>query len=174
MQSLPTKNHVYQLPTVDPATVATGTKSNLKVREAKQSSGQQAMQSLLISQQLGAINSGVVTEQVAASIMAQVLSGLAYMHERNISHRDMKPENIIFNPRTGQVKIIDFGFACVSKDKLRVFCGTPSYMSPEIVAKREYSGPSADIWACGVILFVLLTGTVPFKATTEKELFRKI
>lgn len=47
-------------------------------------------------------------------------------------------------------------------------------MSPEIVAKRDYSGPRADIWACGVILFVLLTGTVPFKAQTEKDLFRKI
>ena len=57
------------------------------------------------------------------------------MHSRNISHRDMKPENVIYNPQTGEVKIIDFGFACISKDKLRVFCGTPSYMSPEIVAK---------------------------------------
>ena len=67
--------------------------------------------------------------------MAQILSGLAYMHSRNISHRDMKPENVIYNPQTGMVKIIDFGFACISKDKLRVFCGTPSYMSPEIVAR---------------------------------------
>ena len=106
--------------------------------------------------------------------MAQVLSGLAYMHAKNISHRDMKPENIIYNPLTGDVKIIDFGFACISREKLRVFCGTPSYMSPEIVSKREYNGPSADIWACGIILFVLLTGTVPFKAQTEKDLFRKI
>ena len=116
----------------------------------------------------------MVTEAVAARIMAQILAGLAYMHARNISHRDMKPENIIYNPLTGQIKIIDFGFACISKEKLRVFCGTPSYMSPEIVAKRDYSGPRADIWACGVILFVLLTGTVPFKAQTEKDLFRKI
>ena len=106
--------------------------------------------------------------------MAQILSGLAYMHSRNISHRDMKPENVIYNPRTGVVKIIDFGFACISKEKLRVFCGTPSYMSPEIVARQAYSGPAADIWACGVILYVLLNGTVPFKAKTEKDLFRKI
>ena len=67
--------------------------------------------------------------------MVQILSGLAYMHSRNISHRDMKPENVIYNPQTGMVKIIDFGFACISKEKLRVFCGTPSYMSPEIVAR---------------------------------------
>ncbi len=86
----------------------------------------------------------------------------------------MKPENIIFNPATGVVKVIDFGFACFAKEKLRVFCGTPSFMSPEIVAKKEYLGPAADVWACGVILFVLLTGSVPFKGTTEKDLFRKI
>mmetsp|Transcript_36603 Transcript_36603/g.48059 ORF Transcript_36603/g.48059 Transcript_36603/m.48059 type:complete len:107 (+) Transcript_36603:1295-1615(+) len=106
--------------------------------------------------------------------MAQVLQALAYMHAKNICHRDMKPDNIIFNAKTGAVKVIDFGFACVSKEKLRVFCGTPSYMSPEIVAKRDYIGSAADLWACGVILFACLTGTVPFKAQTEKELFRKI
>ena len=72
------------------------------------------------------------------------------------------------------VKIIDFGFACISKERLRVFCGTPSYMSPEIVGNQAYNGASADIWACGVMLYALLTGTVPFKAQTEKELFRKI
>jgi len=96
------------------------------------------------------------------------------MHEQNVSHRDMKPDNIIYNPTTGSVKLIDFGFACSSKEKLRVFCGTPSFMSPEIVAKKEYRGPAADIWACGIILYSLLTGTVPFKAQTEKDLFRKI
>ena len=89
-------------------------------------------------------------------------------------HRDMKPDNVIYNPATGIVKIIDFGFACVAREKLRVFCGTPSFMSPEIVAKREYRGAAADIWACGIILYACLTGTVPFKAQTEKDLFRKI
>lgn len=96
--------------------------------------------------------------------MAQVLQALSYMHCRNISHRDMKPDNIIYNPTTGVVKIIDFGFATISRERLRVFCGTPSYMSPEIVSKKEYSGPAADIWACGVILYVLLCGCTPFKA----------
>ena len=96
------------------------------------------------------------------------------MHARNISHRDVKPENIIYNPSTGMIKIIDFGFACISKERLRVFCGTPSYMCPEIVGNQAYSGAAADVWACGVMLYALLTGTVPFKAQTEKELFRKI
>lgn len=72
------------------------------------------------------------------------------------------------------VKLIDFGFACVSREKLRVFCGTPSYMAPEIVNKKDYLGSAADMWASGVLLFVMLTGQVPFKSTTEKDLYRKI
>lgn len=117
---------------------------------------------------------GSVREDVASHILSQVLAGLAYTHQHNICHRDIKPENIMFDPETGLVKIIDFGFACSSKEKLRVFCGTPSFMSPEIVSSREYSGPAADVWACGVILFLMLTGELPFKSSLEKELFRKI
>ena len=68
------------------------------------------------------------------------------------------------------VKIIDFGFStCFSNDKkVKLFCGTPSYMSPEIVSKQESFGPPSDIWAAGVVLYVLLTGTYPFKALHSK------
>jgi serine/threonine protein kinase len=63
----------------------------------------------------------------------------------------------------------------MSKERLKIFCGTPSYMSPEIVSKKEYYGGPSDIWACGVLLYNLLVGTFPFKSvTTEKDLFRKI
>ena len=113
-------------------------------------------------------------EHIAASIVAQILAGLAFAHSKSICHRDMKPENIIYDPESGQIKIIDFGFAVISKEKLRIFCGTPSYMSPEIVGKRDYLGSAADVWACGAILFVLLVGQVPFKSNNEKELYRKI
>jgi|LakMenE18May11ns_1017448.scaffolds.fasta_scaffold9806613_2 MAP/microtubule affinity-regulating kinase len=80
----------------------------------------------------------------------------------------------MYDPHSSTIKIIDFGFACSSKDKLRVFCGTPSYMSPEIVSKRDYWGPAADVWACGVILFMMMTGNLPFKSQNEKDLFKKI
>ena len=100
----------------------------------------------------------LMAEPIVAIILHQVLQALNYAHSKNVSHRDLKPENIMYNPRNHQVKIIDYGFACVSKDKLKVFCGTPSYMAPEIVNKKEYFGPSADIWSCGVLLFVMLTG----------------
>ena len=80
----------------------------------------------------------------------------------------------MIDPETNVVKLIDFGFACACREQLRVFCGTPSYMSPEIVSHREYWGQAADLWACGVILFLMLTGSLPFKSHSEKELFRKI
>ena len=116
----------------------------------------------------------LMPETTVAFIFEQVLRALAYMHDKDVYHRDLKPSNIMFNPRTQQIKLIDFGFACHAKEKLRVFCGTPSYMSPEIVNKKEYLGSAADVWAAGVLLFVTLTGQVPFKAKTEQELFRKI
>ena len=68
----------------------------------------------------------------------------------------------MYHPRNHQVKIIDYGFACVSKDKLKVFCGTPSYMAPELVAKKDYLGQPVDIWALGVLLYKMLTGYYPF------------
>lgn len=70
----------------------------------------------------------------------------------------------MLDPLTKQVKIIDFGFACSCKERLRVFCGTPSYMSPEIVSNKEYSGGAVDVWACGILLYLMLTGRLPFKA----------
>lgn len=105
--------------------------------------------------------------------------GLAYCHSKNISHRDIKLENILVNYNSPEktTKIIDFGFAAQTKDsceKLRTFCGTPAYMSPELTKKKEYSGPASDNWAAGVLLYTLLFGTQPFKARTEADLFRLI
>ena len=115
------------------------------------------------------------SETECAVIFRQVMSAIEYIHALDIFHRDIKLENILIEGKTGAVKLIDFGFSCLSKDKLKIFCGTPSYMSPEIVSKREYFGGPSDIWACGVLLYSLLFGTFPFKSvTTEKELFRKI
>ncbi len=99
---------------------------------------------------------------------------MQYIHGQDVAHRDIKLENILIEPESKVTKIIDFGFCCGSKDKLKIFCGTPSYMAPEIVCKREYYGAPSDIWACGVLLYVMLCGTFPFKSSFEKDLFRKI
>lgn len=94
--------------------------------------------------------------------------------EYKFPFRDIKLENILVESKTNKVKIIDFGFCCQSKEKLRVFCGTPSYMSPEIVSKKDYFGPPSDIWATGILIYSLLCGSFPFKSPFEKELYRKI
>jgi len=97
------------------------------------------------------------------------------MHSKSIVHRDLKLDNILIN-QMDEVKLIDFGFAvkCDQKEKLTTFCGTPHYMDPDLVKKHPYYGQGADVWALGVILFILLTGRLPFFAEFEADLFRKI
>mgnify|MGYP000891366615 FL=1 len=73
-----------------------------------------------------------------------------------------------------QIKLIDFGFSVNSRSRLNTYCGTPSYMAPEIAAKTSYEGWQVDIWACGVLLYVMLCGSYPFRGLDEKELYRKI
>ena len=96
------------------------------------------------------------------------------MHQNNIYHRDIKMENILIS-KTKNVKLIDLGFSIQAvKQKLKLFCGTPSYMSPEIVLKKEYRGGPADVWAIAVVLFAIHCGAFPFKSPIERELYRKI
>ena len=115
-------------------------------------------------------------EDKAKRIIKQVLSTLAYLHERNVTHRDIKLENIIIDAKKGTIKLIDFGFCCCTSPdiKLKVFCGTPSYMCPEIVMKKEYIGPPTDIWAAGILFYAMLCGQFPFRGTSDKELYKKI
>ena len=114
-------------------------------------------------------------EEKARRLIKQLLMALDYLHERHVAHRDIKLENIIIDHRE-HMKLIDFGFCCSSPPdtKLRVFCGTPSYMSPEIVLRKDYAGPLADIWASGILLYAMLCGRFPFKGTDTKDLYKKI
>ncbi len=97
------------------------------------------------------------------------------MHSKNICHRDIKLENILLDENLN-IKIIDFGFAICSppERKINSFCGTPNYMAPEIVLKKEHFAQKIDVWACGILLYILICGKFPFKANDEKELYRKI
>lgn len=117
-----------------------------------------------------------MAEAEARFLFKQLIKALEYCHRRSITHRDIKLENILLSEDKKQVKLIDFGFStCIPNDrKVKLFCGTPSYMAPEIVSKLEYSGPPADVWASGVLLFALLCGRFPFKGASDKELFQKI
>lgn len=98
-------------------------------------------------------------ENDAKRIFKEIVESLKYCHSRCITHRDIKLENVLLDDH-GAIKMIDFGFStCIPNDKkIKIFCGTPSYMAPEIVTKSEYCGPPADIWALGVLLFTCLSG----------------
>lgn len=104
-----------------------------------------------------------------------MVEGIRYCHNRSITHRDIKLENLLLDDDKN-VKIIDFGFStCIPNDKrVKIFCGTPSYMAPEIVNKTEYCGPPADVWALGVLLFTMLCGCFPYRGATDAELYAKI
>ena len=90
-------------------------------------------------------------------------------------HRDLKLENVLIN-EDKRIKIIDFGFSTsVTPDKkLQFTCGTPHYMSPELAMKRDHYGPPTDVWALGVMLYVMLTGRLPFYGDFEDDLYRRI
>ena len=117
-----------------------------------------------------------VKEQVCRRFFKQIAEAFDYLHAKGIAHRDIKLDNILIEEKTNMIKIIDFGFAafCTNGQKLRIFCGTPSYMAPELVRKHEYDGRQVDMWALGVLLYALLAGTFPFKGANETELYGRI
>lgn len=116
-----------------------------------------------------------LSEAEARRIFAQIVAALRYCHRKGVVHRDLKLENILLD-EDKNVKIIDFGFSVMvsPKAKLKVFCGTPSYMAPEIIAKKEYHGAPADVWSLGVVLYAMLAGKFPFRGSSETELFANV
>ena len=103
------------------------------------------------------------------------MSGVEYCHRHNVVHRDLKPENLLLDQNLN-VKIADFGLSNMMTDGefLRTSCGSPNYAAPEVISGKLYAGPEVDIWSCGVILYALLCGTLPFDDEHVPTLFRKI
>mmetsp|Transcript_33534 Transcript_33534/g.74200 ORF Transcript_33534/g.74200 Transcript_33534/m.74200 type:complete len:874 (-) Transcript_33534:546-3167(-) len=115
-------------------------------------------------------------EDEAHRLFMQMASALDYCHRRRIIHRDLKPENILMDDKMN-IKIADFGLAAVTAPFSRGLtqqCGTPEFTAPEIVNGKEYDGPSVDIWSMGVILYEMVTGTLPFRGSTQSALFKAI
>lgn len=105
-----------------------------------------------------------LTELEACKFFQQIISGVDYLHQLGIVHRDMKPENLLLD-HNGQIKLVDFGLSNTFKDNetLTTACGSPCYAAPEMISGDPYHGAKVDIWSCGVILFAMVCGYLPFE-----------
>ncbi|KAG7543881.1 Protein kinase domain [Arabidopsis thaliana x Arabidopsis arenosa] len=121
------------------------------------------------------IEKGRLQEDEARHLFQQIISGVEYCHRNMIVHRDLKPENMLLDSKCN-IKIVDFGLSNVMHDGhfLKTSCGSPNYAAPEVISGKPYSGPEVDIWSCGVILYALLCGTLPFDDENIPTLFDKI
>ncbi|KAH7648179.1 hypothetical protein FG379_000103 [Cryptosporidium bovis] len=121
------------------------------------------------------LQKGRLSEDESRRLFQQLISGMEYCYLNGICHRDLKPENILLDDKFN-IKIGDFGLSTYIKegDFLITSCGSPNYAAPEVVSGKAYSGPEIDIWSCGVILYVLLCGALPFDDENVTYLFNKI
>ncbi|KAF5725870.1 CBL-interacting protein kinase 9 [Tripterygium wilfordii] len=121
---------------------------------------------------------GRLREDVARVYFQQLISAIDFCHSRGVYHRDLKPENLLLD-EDGNLKVTDFGLSAFSEHLkqdglLHTTCGTPAYVAPEVIGKKGYDGAKADLWSCGVILYVLLAGFLPFQDENIVAMYRKI
>ncbi|KAK4793696.1 hypothetical protein SAY86_024131 [Trapa natans] len=116
-----------------------------------------------------------LSESEARKLFQQLIDAVDYCHNRGIYHRDLKPENLLLDTK-GNLKISDFGLSALRKggEMLTTACGSPCYVAPELLTNRGYDGAAADIWSCGVILFEMLSGSLPFDDRSLINLYKKI
>ncbi|XP_020575345.1 CBL-interacting serine/threonine-protein kinase 14-like [Phalaenopsis equestris] len=119
---------------------------------------------------------GRLPENQSRRLFHQLISAVAFCHSRGVFHRDLKPENLLLD-EFNNLKLSDFGLSAVryGGDALfQTLCGTPAYVAPEILLKKGYDGAQVDIWSCGVILFVMNAGYLPFNDPNLMAMYRKI
>jgi serine/threonine protein kinase len=120
---------------------------------------------------------GRLSTPEALGYFQQIIAAIDYCHRFNIAHRDLKPENLLLD-QDKNIKVADFGMAAWQMNNtnglLRTACGSPHYAAPEVIEGRAYNGSSSDIWSCGVILFALLAGRLPFDDEDLHTLLEKV
>ena len=121
------------------------------------------------------VQNGKMAEDKARKFFQQIVCAVEYCHRHKIVHRDLKPENLLLDDNLN-VKIADFGLSNIMTDGnfLKTSCGSPNYAAPEVISGKLYAGPEVDVWSCGVILYVLLVGRLPFDDEYIPALFKKI
>jgi len=121
---------------------------------------------------------GRLKEDEARKYFQQLINAVDYCHSRGVFHRDLKLENLLLDAR-GVLKVSDFGLSALPEQvrengMLYTTCGTPNYVAPEVINNKGYDGAKADLWSCGVILFVLMAGYLPFEESNLMSLYKKI
>ncbi|KAJ6825778.1 uncharacterized protein M6B38_293940 [Iris pallida] len=124
------------------------------------------------------ITRGRLKEDEARKYFQQLINAVDYCHSRGVFHRDLKPENLLLDA-SGALKVSDFGLSALPQQVredglLHTSCGTPNYVAPEVINNKGYDGAKADLWSCGVILFVLMAGYLPFEDSNLMSLYKKI
>ncbi|CAE8718843.1 unnamed protein product [Polarella glacialis] len=121
------------------------------------------------------VEKGRAEERDACRFLHQILAGVERVHTMNVVHRDLKPENLLLTDRQ-DIKIVDFGLSNTYQDGqlLQTACGSPCYAAPEMIAGLQYVPSMVDVWSCGVILFALVCGYLPFEDQNHAELYKKI
>ncbi|XP_015061451.1 CBL-interacting serine/threonine-protein kinase 24 [Solanum pennellii] len=122
------------------------------------------------------VHLGRLSEDETRTYFQQLIDAIAHCHSKGVYHRDLKPENLLLDFQ-GNLKISDFGLSALPQQGVELLyttCGTPNYVAPEVLGNRGYDGAAADVWSCGIILYVLMAGYLPFDETDLPTLYTKI